>query len=172
MRRGGWPAAPPPGRRSPPGGTPCADQAALLGNRLWEWVSVGHYGLGGFDVKQNAFLGHEWPPEEELRLHGFRNKALRFQRRTHAVALLLLRALAIALGRDEDFFEEPFELDAPDNPSFIAWNKYPAVKPEDAAKPQPPRLHAHADMDVLTILFQRVGALCVRRRTAERRNHR
>lgn len=150
---------------------------------------MGHYGLGGFDVKQNAFLGHEWPPEEEAaELQGFRGGALRFQRRTHAVALLLLRALAIALGHPEEFFAEvrprssggaaarcsppppppadarappspqPFQLDAQDNPSFIAWNKYPAVKPEDAAKPQPPRLHAHADMDVLTILYQRVGA--------------
>ena len=94
-----------------------------------------------------------------MKLHGFRDKALHFQRRTHGVALLLLRALAIALGRDEHSFEEPFQLDAPDNPSFIAWNKYPAVAPDDAAKPQPPRLHAHADMDVLTILFQRVGAV-------------
>jgi len=128
------------------------------GNRLWEWFSVGHFGLGGFDAKHNAFLGHEWPPASELQLQGFRDKALHFQRRTHGVALLLLRALAIALGRDEHSFEEPFQLDAPDNPSFIAWNKYPAVAPEDAAKPQPPRLHAHADMDVLTILFQRVGA--------------
>ena len=67
---------------------------------------MGHYGLGGFDVKQNAFLGHEWPPEAELQLQGFRDAALRFQRRTHAVALLLLRALAIALGHPEDFFEE------------------------------------------------------------------
>jgi hypothetical protein len=177
---------------------------------LWEWFSVGHYGLGGYDMKESKFVGHEWPPEAELGLADFRSKALHFQQRTHAVALTVLSALAIGLGYPEDFFDEvrahahnppflafaalrcrppapcacaaanrqirrsvglhcsrirrarrpqPFALDAEDNPSFMAWNKYPAVSPEDAAKPQqPPRLHAHADMDVLTILYQRVGA--------------
>ena len=35
----------------------------------------------------------------------------------------------------------------------MAWNYYPPI-PEDAQH-LPPRLHAHADMDVLTLLHQR-----------------
>lgn len=35
----------------------------------------------------------------------------------------------------------------------MAWNYYPPI-PEDA-KQLPPRLHAHADMDVITLLHQR-----------------
>lgn len=47
---------------------------------------------------------------------------------------------------------QPFELDHPENPSFLAWNHYPGLTPEqiedlrtDSGK-VPPRLHAHADM--------------------------
>lgn len=39
--------------------------------------------------------------------------------------------------------------------SFMAWNWYPPVKEED--KELPPRLHGHADMDVITLLYQRTG---------------
>ena len=38
----------------------------------------------------------------------------------------------------------------------MAWNWYPPV-PEGANK-LPPRLHGHADMDVITLLYQRTGA--------------
>jgi hypothetical protein len=45
-----------------------------------------------------------------------------------------------------------------------AWNYYPPLTEEHLAAAKegklPPRLHAHADMDVLTILFQRDGAFC------------
>ena len=40
--------------------------------------------------------------------------------------------------------------------SFMAWNWYPPV-PEGGNK-LPPRLHGHADMDVITLLYQRTGA--------------
>ncbi len=39
----------------------------------------------------------------------------------------------------------------------MAWNWYPPVA-EDTAK-LPPRLHGHADMDVITLLYQRTGNL-------------
>ena len=43
-----------------------------------------------------------------------------------------------------------------------AWNYYPPVTEEQEAAAKngrlPPRLHAHADMDVLTLLYQREGA--------------
>lgn len=58
---------------------------------------------------------------------------------------------------------QAFPLDHEENPSFLAWNHYPPLTKEqieslttDSGK-VPPRLHAHADMDVLTVLFQRPG---------------
>ena len=45
--------------------------------------------------------------------------------------------------------------------SHAAWNYYPPVTEEQEAAAKngklPPRLHAHADMDVLTLLYQREG---------------
>ena len=42
-----------------------------------------------------------------------------------------------------------------------AWNYYPPLTREQKAQANkgqlPPRLHAHADMDVLTLLYQRKG---------------
>lgn len=49
------------------------------------------------------FLGSSWP--EELG-DGWRDLSLEFQEATHNVALKILRALAIALGRDEHCFDE------------------------------------------------------------------
>lgn len=37
----------------------------------------------------------------------------------------------------------------------MAWNWYPTVA-QDTAK-LPPRLHGHADMDIITLLYQRTG---------------
>ena len=37
----------------------------------------------------------------------------------------------------------------------MAWKWYPPVG-EDTAK-LPPRLHGHADMDIITLLYQRTG---------------
>lgn len=38
-----------------------AVSAACSGNKLWEWFSVGHYGLGGYDAKTQSFKGEAWP---------------------------------------------------------------------------------------------------------------
>lgn len=42
-----------------------------------------------------------------------------------------------------------------------AWNYYPPIVADQKAQANkgqlPPRLHAHADMDVLTLLYQREG---------------
>ncbi|KAI7838916.1 hypothetical protein COHA_007322 [Chlorella ohadii] len=132
----------------------------VTGNRLWEWFSVGRYGTGGYNYHAQQFEGEEWPQELGAE---FRQVALSFQERTHDIALKILRALWISLDRDEAELADPFDLDSPENPSFMAWNKYPALTPEqieglkNGKGKLPPRLHAHADMDVLTILFNRVG---------------
>lgn len=52
---------------------------------------------------------------------------------------------------------QAFDINSPENPSILAVNYYPPMTEEEVQKKQPPRLHAHADMDVLTILYQRAG---------------
>ena len=49
------------------------------------------------------FLGSRWPQELG---ESFKDRSLDFQAKTHNVAVKLLRALAISLGRDEDEFAE------------------------------------------------------------------
>lgn len=38
----------------------CA-RPARAGNRLWEWFSVGRYGLKGYNFKEKVFEGEQWP---------------------------------------------------------------------------------------------------------------
>lgn len=124
----------------------------VTGNRLWEWFSFGRYGTGGYDVKEQKFLGSKWP---EPLGDDWRDLSLTLQEETHNVALKILQCFAIALGRGEHYFSEPFDINSEENPSFMAWNYYPPI-PEDAKlEDLPARLHAHADMDVITLLYQR-----------------
>lgn len=37
----------------------------------------------------------------------------------------------------------------------MGWNYYPPINEDDGTLP--PRLHAHADMDIITLLYQRLG---------------
>jgi hypothetical protein len=33
----------------------------VIGNRLWEWWSVGRYGYGGYNYHEQKFEGEKWP---------------------------------------------------------------------------------------------------------------
>lgn len=68
----------------------------MLNNTCPQVLNRGAVGL-------QKFLGSRWP--EELG-EGWRDLNLEFQERTHEVALKILRALAIALGRDEHYFDD------------------------------------------------------------------
>ncbi|EFN58207.1 hypothetical protein CHLNCDRAFT_20260, partial [Chlorella variabilis] len=85
----------------------------------------------------------------------FRNTALAFQAKTHDVAVKILKALFLGLGWDPariDDVSTRTERAAQNTSSLgsLSLRGHAAV---------PPRLHAHADMDVLTILFQRDDAV-------------
>ena len=53
----------------------------------------------------------------------------------------------------------------------IAWNYYPPITQSEQAAAKngklPPRLHAHADMDVITLLYQRDGRPNLRDKSLE-----
>ena len=133
------------------------------GNRLWEWFSVGRYGLGGYDVKGQTFQGDAWPkacwpptpypfpfysptaqtavpltpapphasvqrliavtvwcpsPSSAIPAHretgasmqevdeDWRRTALGFQEKVHGIAVKLLKAIFIGLGRDASIIDE------------------------------------------------------------------
>ena len=72
-------------------------------------------------VPVQKFLGSKWP---EPLGDEWRNLNLEFQAATHGVALKVLQALAIALGRGEHFFDEVILIHAPQRqqPSMTAWH--------------------------------------------------
>ena len=56
------------------------------GNRLWEWWSVGRYGTAGYDVKQQNFIGEEWP---EVRCPLFKCWYMQFYRHSFSLSMRL-----------------------------------------------------------------------------------
>ncbi|KAK9812273.1 hypothetical protein WJX73_009505 [Symbiochloris irregularis] len=128
--------------------------SSVTGNRLWEQWLVNRYGVGGYDARENDFIGDIWPQELG---DSYKDFVISFQEKTHAVLLKLLRAIALGLGWEEHFFDEAFDITSEQNPSILAVNYYPPLTEEEVKQKQPPRLHGHADMDMLTILYQRPG---------------
>lgn len=128
--------------------------SSVTGNRLWEQWLVNRYGVGGFDTRDKVFVGENWPSELGGSYKAF---VLDFQEKTHAVLLKLLRAIALGIGWPEEYFSEAFDITSEQNPSILAVNYYPPLTEEEVQNKQPPRLHGHADMDMLTILYQRPG---------------
>ena len=49
--------------------------------------------------------------------------------------------------------------------SFMAWNNYPPIQKSDVTSP--PRLFPHADMDCISLLWQRNGAPLLQPQPAE-----
>lgn len=122
----------------------------VTGTSLWEWLSL------GYDHPENQSAQERFPDEDKV--PGFREFSQKFMRNSHEVALKTLRGLAIGLGLPEDFYLEAQDNSAPDNGSFLAFNHYPPTekywKPGDTM-----RLHAHADVTMVTLVFQRLGEI-------------
>jgi isopenicillin N synthase-like dioxygenase len=114
------------------------------------------------DVKESFDMGKEnnprmpniWLPEEDL--PGFRGFFNRFYALCNQLGLDIMRALALGMGLDEDFFVA-YHQNA-DNQTRIL--HYPSV-PEDLLRlGKAERIAAHSDFGTITLLFQdRVGGL-------------
>ena len=59
--------------------------------------------MGGYDARNQKFVGDQWPKELG---DSYKNFIIDFQEQTHGVLLKLLRGIALGLGWPEDFFEE------------------------------------------------------------------
>ncbi|GAB4822422.1 hypothetical protein N2152v2_009468 [Parachlorella kessleri] len=117
-----------------------------------------------YPFNPETYLGWRGPDElETVTGPHFQETALSFQAKVHDIAVKILKSLFRGLGRDESVIDDAFELEHPDHASFLAWNHYPGLSEAEIGALRtdsdklPPRLHAHADVDVLTLLFQRVG---------------
>lgn len=114
------------------------------------------------DVKESFEMGKEdndampniWLPEEDL--PGFRAFFNRFYGLCNQVELEVLRALAVGMGLEEDYFVN-FHHNA-DNQTRIL--HYPTVEEDLLRRGKAERIAAHSDFGTITLLFQdEVGGL-------------
>lgn len=124
---------------------------AMSGTRNWEWYSV------TYDGPKTDERSHEvWPSEQAL--PHFKQHALTFAQQCHEVAAQMVSALELALGVEEGSFTKWLDLQAGNNGSLLAWNYYPPKQRSSYGEGDKEfRLHAHADTDFLTLVFQRPG---------------
>ncbi|KAK7753447.1 hypothetical protein SLS62_004522 [Diatrype stigma] len=114
------------------------------------------------DLKESVEIGREgdpdhpniWPPEDgegELREIGFKSTMLDFHDRCKQLHVEVMRAIAVGLGIDEQWFDA--YTDEGDNTLRLL--HYPEV-PKDVfqANPGQVRAGAHSDFGSITLLFQ------------------
>ncbi|KAK9785768.1 hypothetical protein WJX73_000838 [Symbiochloris irregularis] len=123
---------------------------AMSGTRNWEWYSVAYDG-----PKTDPRADSVWPAEKDL--PGFKPRSLAFARQCHEVATRMVSALEQALKVEQGYFVKMLDLQQGNNPSILAWNTYPPKPATAIAQGKEFRLHAHADTDFLTLVFQRPG---------------
>ncbi|KAL1761884.1 hypothetical protein FB107DRAFT_200146 [Schizophyllum commune] len=108
--------------------------------------------------RRNTYWPHDLPnlPEFEARV-------ARFHTQVHELSMDILSFFAVALGWPEGYFREAHDLDHGDALSTLRLLRYHAQDGAGVAKatstsgPPPMRAGAHADFDVLTLLFQQTG---------------
>jgi isopenicillin N synthase-like dioxygenase len=114
------------------------EQRALLGNQATPWAAA-----------------NRWPDSPA----GFREVWQEYTRAMDSLATVLIRLFAVALGRDEHFFDDKID----NNMSTLTANYYYPL----SAPPLPGQLRKgpHTDWGTLTILYQdEVGGLEVERK--------
>ncbi len=99
---------------------------------------------------------NRFPPPEVI--PGFEDSTMKFFWHCHEFGLEILRAIAIGLGLDENYFAD-FHQDAD---HLLRLIHYPAVERSSLKSGQKARIPAHSDFGSITILFQdQVGGLQV-----------
>eukprot|EP00775_Hariotina_reticulata_P003032 gene3032-3313_t len=149
------------------------EQAFATGQRF---LDLGASTKTKYPFNPDSYLGYRGFDElATITDKEFKEITVDFIAKTHDVALKILKMLAMSLGWDPAIIDEawamfelrqchPFDFQSEENASYFMWNHYPPV--DQALQEQlrkkydgklPPRVHAHADMGVLTILYQRPG---------------
>ncbi|KAM0750351.1 Clavaminate synthase-like protein [Meredithblackwellia eburnea MCA 4105] len=139
----------------------------------WNGKNMGHEfrsqirpSTGYADPKESIQLGFglgedmtkSWPSEEDC--PGFKTKAQAFMKETQSLSKKLLELLAEGAGLPADTLVKgsvcPEDSDKEDSMSTLRMLKYHSCEGQDLG-PDYYRAGAHADFDILTLLFQKVG---------------
>ncbi|KAG6086966.1 hypothetical protein E4U31_002028 [Claviceps sp. LM219 group G6] len=126
------------------------------------------------DLKESLEIGrdtrpefpNQWPDEEDnVSLRGFRKDMVDFFRTCQALHVDVMRAIALGMGLEEDFFDQ--FINASDNNLRLL--HYPGVKAEVfKLNPGQTRAGEHSDYGSITLLFQdRQGGLQVKSPTGD-----
>ncbi|KAF2454237.1 hypothetical protein BDY21DRAFT_353403 [Lineolata rhizophorae] len=97
---------------------------------------------------------HAWISDEHLQ--GFKKNALEFMHRVQAVSEKLMTCFARGLGFPDDYFIRVHDVSRPNSQTTMRLLHYFAI-PETTDGKVYHRAGAHADWDLLTLLFQREG---------------
>ncbi|CUM64840.1 uncharacterized protein PRCAT00002455001 [Priceomyces carsonii] len=107
------------------------------------------------DVKESFDCGNEnsmycnfWPEEDAI--HGFKGACIGYFKAFDDTSKLILRAIAIGMGLDEEFFL-PYHSDSDNQLRLL---HYPPTKQEDLQNGKAERIAAHTDFGTLTMLLQ------------------
>ncbi|KAI3325024.1 oxoglutarate/iron-dependent oxygenase [Xylariaceae sp. AK1471] len=133
-------------------------------NTGWEKAAQVRPSTGQPDQKESYQMqygaamenSHAWLPEETL--PGFREASLAFMRQAQAVSEKLMVCLARGLGfDDDDYFVRAHDVADPEIQTVLRLLHYFPLDPEALVPETYYRAGAHADWDLLTLLFQRPG---------------
>ncbi|KAI8951309.1 oxoglutarate/iron-dependent oxygenase [Xylaria longipes] len=108
-----------------------------------------------YQMQYGPVMRDAWLPEETI--PGFREAGLAFMRRAQGVSEKLMTCLARGLGFDDDYFVRVHDIANPDIQTVLRLLHYFSLDPEAPVPETYYRGGAHADWDLLTLLFQRPG---------------
>ncbi|KAI5476550.1 long-chain fatty alcohol oxidase, FAO1 [Pseudohyphozyma bogoriensis] len=135
-------------------------------NMGWEYRSQIRPSTGYADPKESIQLGLGlgpdmaacWPSDEDC--EGFRKGAEKFTKEVQALSIKVMEMLAEGVGLPKETLVEgsvcPEDSDKEDSMSTLRMLKYHSCEGQDLG-PNYFRAGAHADFDILTLLFQKVG---------------
>ncbi|KAK6834923.1 hypothetical protein PG987_009617 [Apiospora arundinis] len=108
-----------------------------------------------YQMQYGANMEGMWLPEATLA--GFREQSLQFMHKVQAVSERLMVCFARGLGFPDRYFVEYHDVTKPNIQTVLRLLHYFALDPTQVVPVDYYRAGAHADWDLLTLLFQRPG---------------
>ncbi|KAI8625325.1 Clavaminate synthase-like protein [Xylariaceae sp. FL1651] len=130
-------------------------------NTGWEKAAQVRPSTGQPDQKESYQMQYgramegAWLPDDAL--PGFREASLAFMRKVQAVSEKLMVCFARGLGFDDEYFVRVHDISNPEIQTVLRLLHYFALDPAVQVPEGYCRAGAHADWDLLTLLFQRPG---------------
>ncbi|KAH6649152.1 hypothetical protein BKA67DRAFT_662069 [Truncatella angustata] len=108
-----------------------------------------------YQMQYGEMMEGMWLPEETL--PGFRDRSLEFMRKVQTVSEKLMVCFAKGLGFPDNYFIQAHDISRPNIQTVLRALHYFPVDPTVPTPRNYYRAGAHADWDLLTLLFQRPG---------------